>query len=1072
MKIKRMIALMMTTTCLISSIPVSAQELNENQLNIDNSIDYSSCSIIVSNDIDILDTNTITSQFEDLYVLSFASIDETKQAYEYYKQNASICDINTKLSINDESMKDIEDNSKEEITEESNDSNSNNKIETEENSSDSKDSTEEESLVEENIPESILSIENNIECNGSIAVIDTGINKEERVVERASVIGESFDDDNGHGTTMYNNIVSKNPDAKILSIKALDNKGIGLISDVYRAIRFAIDKNVSIINISMNAYKTDEAECINQIIQEAYDKGIYVVVSAGNDNRDTKYYVPASNQQAFVIGSCDDENNKQSFSNYGDSVDYYLVSNSTSEAASLFTGILSKAINEDKTNELFEKYKENKYINPDSVIDSQDLEHIDWKNLDDESLTDVINENSNLNLVTWIESLNDEDISLLLKKDTPLIYPYYINTYNKESNEIEDSETYESYYKYLCENKEFIKKTFKVNTNTSKTISITGNGKTSKVKITLYDFSMGSFSSYQSAISGTNNHSIKVQSKKNNADSDYKNFVFSYVQPRCYEANLQYKDTNNNWNDYDGFIDFNALSFNKTKSKISVSANHSGTKTVNVYMITDTLLANATERIKLSESHSSISSNNGYAATCTAAGKNSDTKCSGCGKLLSTGATIPALGHSWVSQNNGYAATCTTAGKNTDYKCSRCGVTSYGTAIAALGHSYSTIASVDKVATCTENGQTSFHCTRAGCTSKSNITIIPALGHSWNEGVITKEATCTEKGLKTHTCTKDNTHTYTEEIPASGHDWKALDGKTYSDTNTGIYECTKCKVQKRSSAGLDINSIINGTTYGNGKDGFTFNIEITDPYDSSNNTKYNATNYTDYCHHVEANELKYGMQYKITPNTVKGYTATQKEYTGTLINSSSDTHVTPEWNANTYVIVYNGNNATNGTTNQSSHTYDVIKNLTKNGYSRTGFTFVGWNTKADGSGTSYKDEQSVLNLTDVNNGKITLYAQWKLMPITVSAPKTIVLDSKGNASFKVSSPDIQTGNLSIKTTSFVLKQDGKSEIIATASTNNEKITVNKKTAIINVSAPNISAGTWKGTMLVTLNFSL
>ena len=44
---------------------------------------------------------------------------------------------------------------------------------------------------------------------------------------------------------------------------------------------------------------------------------------------------------------------------------------------------------------------------------------------------------------------------------------------------------------------------------------------------------------------------------------------------------------------------------------------------------------------------------------------------------------------------------------------------------------------------------------------------------------------------------------------------------------------------------------------------------------------------------------------------------------------------------------------------------------TKNGY-----TFVGWNTEADGSGTSYTDEQL---MSDIEESKtpLTLYAQWE-----------------------------------------------------------------------------------------------
>jgi hypothetical protein len=60
----------------------------------------------------------------------------------------------------------------------------------------------------------------------------------------------------------------------------------------------------------------------------------------------------------------------------------------------------------------------------------------------------------------------------------------------------------------------------------------------------------------------------------------------------------------------------------------------------------------------------------------------------------------------------------------------------------------------------------------------------------------------------------------------------------------------------------------------------------------------------------------------------------------------------------------------------STHTYGVAKNLTANGFTRTGgYTFAGWNTAADCTGTSYTDGESVTNLSSVNGATVTLYAQ-------------------------------------------------------------------------------------------------
>ena len=79
-----------------------------------------------------------------------------------------------------------------------------------------------------------------------------------------------------------------------------------------------------------------------------------------------------------------------------------------------------------------------------------------------------------------------------------------------------------------------------------------------------------------------------------------------------------------------------------------------------------------------------------------------------------------------------------------------------------------------------------------------------------------------------------------------------------------------------------------------------------------------------------------------------------------------------------YTITYDGNGASAGTMDTQTCMIDGCSfTLAKNAYSRDGYTFAGWNTKADGSGDSYKDEDSVAPLTETDQDTITLYAMWK-----------------------------------------------------------------------------------------------
>lgn len=87
------------------------------------------------------------------------------------------------------------------------------------------------------------------------------------------------------------------------------------------------------------------------------------------------------------------------------------------------------------------------------------------------------------------------------------------------------------------------------------------------------------------------------------------------------------------------------------------------------------------------------------------------------------------------------------------------------------------------------------------------------------------------------------------------------------------------------------------------------------------------------------------------------------------------------WKPITYYVDFNGNGATSGTMMKQTLTYDKTQTLTTNSFTKTDATFIGWNTKADGTGVNYTNKQSVKNLTSINGATITLYAKWDLAPI-------------------------------------------------------------------------------------------
>ena len=80
-------------------------------------------------------------------------------------------------------------------------------------------------------------------------------------------------------------------------------------------------------------------------------------------------------------------------------------------------------------------------------------------------------------------------------------------------------------------------------------------------------------------------------------------------------------------------------------------------------------------------------------------------------------------------------------------------------------------------------------------------------------------------------------------------------------------------------------------------------------------------------------------------------------------------------NASIYHLTYNNNNATGGTVPTDATDYgpnQVVTILGNTGnLERTGYTFAGWNTEADGSGTSYSE-----GATFIISDNTTLYADW------------------------------------------------------------------------------------------------
>ena len=271
-------------------------------------IDFSSKRLLVAADESvIIDPEHVLSDYAGVYLMQYDTETQAKYAYAYYYNKSEFVDVDTVISVAD------------------GDGSANAAV---------------PMAAEENpIAELQAAVaENPVNAAGAVAVIDTGVNNVANVTESVSMIGDNTADENGHGTRMAQLVAEQNPNVSILSIKALGADGTGDISAVYAAIRYAIDKKVSVINLSMSAVATAENAALTSIIDEATAAGIAVVGAAGNKGMDVRFFVPGNIESAYIIGAADEDGVRITSSNYGSTVDFNVHADSTSEAAAKFSG--------------------------------------------------------------------------------------------------------------------------------------------------------------------------------------------------------------------------------------------------------------------------------------------------------------------------------------------------------------------------------------------------------------------------------------------------------------------------------------------------------------------------------------------------------------------------------------------------------------------------------------------------------------------------------------------------------------------------------------------------------------
>ena len=163
---------------------------------------------------------------------------------------------------------------------------------------------------------------------------------------------------------------------------------------------------------------------------------------------------------------------------------------------------------------------------------------------------------------------------------------------------------------------------------------------------------------------------------------------------------------------------------------------------------------------------------------------------------METGEVIPAADHETQLEGT-MDATCTEAGYTGEWICVNCrSVIEDGEVIPATGHAWDD-GEVTREPTPTEPGEMTFTCTNPGCGEVRTEEIAPsACAHTNTERQNAVEATCTEEGYTGDTVCADCGETLTtgETIPAKGHTEVVDEAKAPTCKETGLTEGKHCSV--------------------------------------------------------------------------------------------------------------------------------------------------------------------------------------------------------------------------------------------------------------------------------------
>ncbi len=125
----------------------------------------------------------------------------------------------------------------------------------------------------------------------------------------------------GHGTMVMGVIHLVAPTAQLMPLKTFKSDGTGFLSDILRAVYYAVQNNANVINMSFDT-QTNSPE-LKKALNYANHNSVICVASAGNEGQSAPpLTVYPAEWQKYVMGvaSTSDQDTRSSFSNYGNAI--------------------------------------------------------------------------------------------------------------------------------------------------------------------------------------------------------------------------------------------------------------------------------------------------------------------------------------------------------------------------------------------------------------------------------------------------------------------------------------------------------------------------------------------------------------------------------------------------------------------------------------------------------------------------------------------------------------------------------------------------------------------------------